>query len=222
MTLAEEDLAQIASLFNTKLEEFGTAVDDKLNKAITKRLSAAEQKILSEQNKVLEGFKTSNVPAPPPATPPGNEGDVRLKTLEAMVRESNAKFEDAERRAKAATEKNREAAKRTKVADLFSKAGVTNPEIVEIGVGFLVDSAKAVSYESDDEANDRLVFHSDNGDPVELATGFNAWLKTDKAKHFLPPKGTRGSGSVRSNGVVTPPTQEELAYAALRDGLSKL
>lgn len=220
MALAEEDLAQIATLLNTKLEELGTSFDGKMNAAITKRLTAAEQKILSEQNKALEGFKTRV--EPPPA--PGNqtpEADIRLKTLEAMIKESTAKVEEAERRAKAATEKNREAAKRAKVAELFTKAGVTNPEMIDIGVGYIVDSAKRVQYESDDAEDERLTFKGDNGDPVDLNVGFNAWLKTDKAKHFLPAKNVRGSGSSQGNGQAPKPTIQDALFAQLREGLIK-
>ena len=79
------------------------------------------------------------------------------------------------------------------------------------------------SYSPDDEDNDHLIFKDENGQPVELQTGFNAWLKTDTAKHLLPPKGTRGSGSTQTTGgVARAPNKEDALYESLRNGLKNL
>jgi hypothetical protein len=219
MPLDEADITQIAELLKSKMDEFGTSIDDKLNKAITKRLTAAEQKILDQQTKAFESFKPKTVETPAGETPP--KDDIRYKTLEAMVKESNAKVEEAERRAKAAQEKNRESGKRAKAAELLQKAGLTGARL-DIGVGHLVDSMHALQWEGEDEDSQRLVW-SQGADSIELNTGFNQWLKTDHAKEILPPKGTRGSGSSPGNGggSSAAKTKDDLLWESLGEALRK-
>lgn len=49
-----------------------------------------------------------------------------------------------------------------------------------------------VDFESDD--SDNIVFINDDGDKVPLEKGLKVWLKSEDAKHYLPPLNPGGSG----------------------------
>jgi F0F1-type ATP synthase membrane subunit b/b' len=229
MPFSEEDLAQIKSLFTEQLTEIKREILNEANGAITKRLSAAEQKLLNEQKKAMDqGFEMfrSKLPAEKPADGSGQLNDqfsLQLKTFEAKLAEATAKQEEAERRAKTATEKNRREALRRSTSDALTKLGVKDPIRNRIATGHLIDSEKRIAWESeDDDDNGRLVFVNDNRDPVEFETGLKQWAKTEEAKHFMDASGMRGSGSAPGGGhSIRPPTKEESLARLVFENMQK-
>lgn len=227
MPLAEEDLAQIKSMLSEMLPEFGKDLLDKANAGITKRVGDTERKLAEAHKKALdaslEQFRTQfSPPTPPNKDAPSDQLSVQLKTFEARLNESNAKLEEAERRARIATEKNRRESMRRTTAEALAKVGVKDPVRNGIAAGYLIDSKRQIAWDSEDEESARLVYRDDRGEALELETGLKAWAKTDEAKHFLDASGMRGSGSSPGGGQSgKAPSREEVLARAVFEGLPK-
>lgn len=119
----------------------------------------------------------------------GGETAALRRELEALKKEREAE------RAKA-----RDLSLRSRVRDELSKVGITNPLALKV----LVDADKAVSMSSETED---VVFKL-NGEELDLSSGLKAWMKTEDAKIFLPPKGATGSGDRPQGSKVAPKQQE--------------
>jgi hypothetical protein len=229
MPLTEEDLTQLKTTFG---EMLGEAKKDWLNEAnggITKRLTAAEKASAEAQKKMLGDalteFKAQFTPASTPdkGTPASNDQfTLQLKTLESKLNETNAKYEEAEKRARAATEKNRQETKRRQASEALAKIGIKDPVRNGLATSYLIDSKRAIDWDSEDEATAQLVFRDERGDAVQLEQGLRQWAKTaEEAKHLLDATGARGSGSQPGGNGGRALTPQELAAKAVFDNLGK-
>lgn len=116
-----------------------------------------------------------------------NKGeDVELATLKKQMAELAAKAERAEQESAQAKAANRATQLRDQTAGVLSSLGV-------VGERFTAAWPHIRERIRDDGEN--VTFIDETGTEVELASGVKGWAKTDFAKIFLPPTGTRGSGS---------------------------
>lgn len=224
MALDEADLVQIAELLSTKLAEAKKDILQGANDGITKRMTAAESKNAETLAKALEAFKVKPVET---VTKEG-EGDpnhplaIKLRSLESMAKESATKLEEAEKKAKAATEKNRRETLRARTSEGLQAVGIKDPNLNKVATGFLIDSERRVGWEDEsDENNENRVFRDASGQNVEFDAGIRAWAKTDMAKNFMAPSGLRGSGSSGGGNTTKTLNKEEQVAKHIFDMLPK-
>lgn len=120
------------------------------------------------------------------------QSDAQRKELERM----QAQRKEEAKKAAEATARERKTRLATTVDTLLSK--VVAPGRAAHARALLTHpDNNRIQYE--DEDSDNLVFIDDNGDKVPLDKGLKLWLKTDDAKHFLPPINPGGSGGGPGN-----------------------
>jgi hypothetical protein len=203
--------------------------EDQLDKALTARLRAVEQKVEKTVAQSFDTFSTklktelASLFPPPKAeakadakkepVPP----DPELTKLKDQVTTLTQQAADARAERDTERAKARDATLRQKLGELLGAAGIEGVRARHV-IGLLVDSEHAVRWSDD---GDGLVFRTADRGDVELETGLRTWLKSDDAKVYLPPKGTQGSGdrpaiggpSTRPTG---PPERRDVA-----DGLRR-
>lgn len=175
--------------------------EDVLNKAITARLSQLEKKQKEQLAEALNSLapmldkaledKLAAKPQDPPSKKDRNsvEDDPQFKGLKKELAELKAKADAAEAKAAQEAAKAKEAALRQKVADELGKHGIDSQR-ARHAMSFIVDAERRVRYDDDDN----LVFRDSDGQELDLMSGVKAWVKSDDAKIYLPPKGASGSG----------------------------
>jgi hypothetical protein len=219
MPLTAEELAEltktIGESLTTSIQESVVGATGKLvNDAITKRLSAFEKTmgstLESTITKSLEGLKpaTQTVHEGGAQDPAKDPSTVALRTMEAKLADVVARAEAADKRANAERMKNREAALHATATDSLSKLGIVDPIALKLAVGHL-KSEKRLQFEDDDNDDAPVLYRADDNSMLGLGEGLKKWMTTPEAKHFMPPTGTRGSGSrpTGSSGG-TAPTKE--------------
>lgn len=188
--------------------------EEQLNRAITQRLKSFEKSIassLEESSKAMLSKLEEMRPPPQASSQPEKAADESpiVKGLQKQIADLQAKQKAADEAVQAARMAQRDQALRTKLAEELGRYGVDSGR-VKHAVGYLVDAAKAVSY---DEGSDEIVF-KDKNDVVDLSTGLKSWLSTDDGKIYVPPRGAQGSGDRKvSNTRAAAPKKDGVSYA---------
>src|SRR5207253_1798980 len=140
---------------------------------------------------------TAEPPKEPKPGEPAPSADPLIAGLQQQVEELKA--DNARKDAIAANERERRrsSALRQRLTDELVKGGMDGAR-ARHAVGFLVDVEKRVKYAADDA--DELVF-ADGDEDLDLAAGLKAWLKSEDAKLYLPPRGVAGSGDRGGGGA---------------------
>ncbi len=196
------------------------------NRGLTKRFKKFEKSLLGTIETVLNKRDEALLaklapPSEPPKEPKPNEpvpsADPVIAGLQQQVEELKA--DNARKDAIAASEREqrRSSALRQHLAHALVKGGMDAGR-ARHAVGFLVDVEKRVKYAADE--TDELVF-VDGDEELELAAGLKAWLKSDDAKLYLPPRGVAGSGD-RGGGSTRPQTPGQPDRAAVSNALLRV
>lgn len=178
--------------------------EEQLNRAISARLGDFGKKIEKSIETAVSGIgaKLDEIAKREPSggtPPPGGEGQKSIeespivKGLQKQLGEMQKNLDTAKADRDAEKQKTRDQSLRQRLQDTLTKGGL-DPKFVRHAVGNLVDTEKLVRF-ADDESDD-LVFRDGTTD-VDLGTGIKTWLKSDDAKIYLPPRGTKGSGDQR-------------------------
>ncbi len=201
------------------------------NRGLTKRFKKFEKSLLGTIETVLnkrDEALLAKLASPAPVEAPkekqakkpneatGDGDDPRIAGLQQQIEELKA--DNARKDAIAASEREqrRGSALRQHLADALVKGGMDAAR-ARHAIGFLADVEKRVKYAADDA--DELVF-VDGDEELDLAAGLKAWLKSEDAKLYLPPRGAAGSGD-RGAGSPRPqapgqPDRSAVSQALLR------
>ena len=172
--------------------------EEQLNRAISARLGDFGKKIEKSLEGAIGGLaaKLDEITKREPSG--GGDGTKSIeespivKGLQKQLADTKALAEATKAERDAEKQKTREQMLRTKVQDALTTGGL-DPKFVRQAVGYLVDAEKRVRFE---EESDELVFRDGTTD-VDFGTGLKTWLKSDEAKIYMPPRGTKGSGDQR-------------------------
>jgi len=180
--LPEEWKMQFAALVNNAFTQRAKAEEKRQEKAL--------EALRAEFKQAFEGLQKP--PAPQDPDDGGGKGsskkDLEISTLRKQQEDLKLRLDAAEAARSRAEEQQRQAALRTFVLDSLTAAQIVGTS-AQAAISHIFFNNLA-GYDDDG----RIVWRED-GNPVEYATGFKSWLKTDVAKLFLPAAGTRGSGS---------------------------
>jgi hypothetical protein len=163
--------------------------EEQLNRAISARLGDFSKKIEKSLEGAIGGLtaKLDEITKPSaPGTAPAAGGDGHkaieespiVKGLQKQLGDMKASVEKAQAERDSEKQKTRDQSLRTKVQDALTTGGL---------------DPKCVRFE---EEGDELVFR-DGATDVDFGTGLKTWLKSDEAKIYMPPRGTKGSGDQR-------------------------
>jgi hypothetical protein len=178
--------------------------EEQLNRAISARLGDFQKKFEKTIEGAIGGLgaKLDEITKREPSggTPPPGGGDGSksiedspiVRGLQKQLADTKALAEATKAERDAEKQKTREQSLRTKVQDALTTGGI-DPKFVRHAVGYLVDAEKRVRFE---EESDELVFRDGTTD-VDFGTGLKTWLKSDEAKIYMTPRGTKGSGDTR-------------------------
>lgn len=169
--LAERDKSISTTLTESLKELLGSSLDEKLA-----ALKPKEEEPKPKGNEV-----------PPPGPKP--EDSPAFKALQKKLEQLEKTAADEAQKRQEADARRRDTELRTSVLKLLNGHSITGDR-AELALGVLVDAKKLVGYQPD---SDEIVFKSGD-DVLPLADGLKAWVGTDQAKIFLPPKDIRGSG----------------------------
>ena len=193
--------------------------EEQLDGLLTTRFRASEQRVEKTITQTvaqsLDGFMgklkgdlASLFPAPKPEPkpePPKKEkespgvADLELKKLQDQIATLTEQAEQARSERDSERAKVRDSTLRQKLGEALAAAGIDGLR-ARHAIGMLVDAEKRVRWLDESDA---IVFRAGDRDEVDLESGVRAWLKSDDAKLYLPPKGTQGSGD---RPVGAPPT----------------
>lgn len=191
--------------------------EDQLNRAISAKLTDFGKKFEAKVESLTTGITTKveelfaglkdSLPKPPEPKGGDKGGGGGLseeaianhplfKGLRKQVETLTGKLEasDAEKAELAAKQKSsrlRDAAK-----EQLLKNGVGEATIKQ-ALNHLINGEGRIKYADDGET---ITFHDEDGAEFDLKTGVKAWVKTDEAKIYLPPRGTKGSGHQPGQG----------------------
>jgi hypothetical protein len=188
---------------------------EQLNKAITAHLSRFEKNLSQRDDALLkkidERFAT-NKPAQPEGDDPEGKaakegGDDKDDQVEKLKRKFDREMADMRKRLEKADtdrelerKKSLDTALRQTLAENLLAAGVDATR-QKHALGYLVDATRSVYYNDDG----KIVFRGVDGLEHDLNDGLSAWVTSDDAKIYLPPRGATGSGD-RGGGSASPPS----------------
>jgi hypothetical protein len=206
---------------------------EELNKAVTARLQAFEKSFdkkhketLSEALKGLvgeiDGLVSTKLETMVAAKSTdgkdkgksGVEDNPMVLGLKKELADLRTKAEQAEKRAAAEEARAKDIELRRKLGDELGKHGVDSSR-AKMAVGFLIDSDKRARYSDEGE----ILFRDEEGNDLELAAGVKAWIRSEDAKIYLPPKGMHGSGERPSSGKPKVGADGKMSRAQLGEAL---
>jgi hypothetical protein len=222
----DAQLTAIKALVSGVVNQTISARDKMSDKKRGEDAKAAEDRFAKMLDEKLSSFKPSGEEPPDGGGKPGKKGDnVAFDTLKRQFEEQKTLFQAAEKRAKDAIERNRSVTLRQTTAEQLGAFGIDGARFKG---AFAVLQQEGRIRHRDDESED-MVFVDDMGSEVELAVGLASWAKSDDAKIYLPPSGTRGSGSSKpanggppAGGKPNQNQQFEMIGNALKERLSEL
>jgi hypothetical protein len=184
--LDEEAVSRIAS---QTLNSVFTGRSKKLQADIVAELD----KKLEPFTKKLEDFMAASTSGGKPAKK-GKDGEPddatpEYKGLQRQLQEQKMEHEKLLSKLKESEDRAQATALRQSLAEELSKHGISDALRVKGAIAMLFSDGKVRRDE-----DGRAVFAESEDSLIDLATGIKAWAKTDDAKIFLPPAGTRGSG----------------------------
>lgn len=204
--------ATVNNMLTARLKTFEKQLHEKIGSSIGETLT----KTLDEK---LAGFKQSAADDEGGKDGKGKKGEsVELATLRRQMSELTQRTEESDRRYAAERAKNRAATLKDASQSVLATHGIDGNKF-RVAFAVLQQDGR-IRYAADD--SDDLVFVDDAGNEVDLAVGLKSWVKTEDAKMFLPPSGTRGSGSRPGNGTApTAPVSREQAQTNAMNYLSR-
>lgn len=125
----------------------------------------------------------------------------QFRGLKKQLEDLKKRAEEADARATAERQKQRDASLRAQVTDHLTKVGL-NPKAIKQALMVLVDGEKRVRYAED---GDDLLFTDESGDDLDLASGIESWGKSEAAQFYMPARGTSGSGGRPAGGAKPAP-----------------
>lgn len=198
----EEFEARVQRAVSGRLADF----EKKFGKTIDGKFSEFGSTIGQTLEEKLSGLKPKADPAPPQSGQSANGAQPQFKLEEHpeflnMRKAAEAQAKELERLQKRQAEEQKKAAEATArerklklnstVEGILSKA--VAPGRASHARAFLTHPENnRITYEDDD--GDNLVFINDEGDKIPLEKGLKTWLKSEDAKHYLPPQNPGGSG----------------------------
>jgi hypothetical protein len=215
-----------------------------VNSILTARLATSEKTLLSKLTPTIGDALKAQLPdlikglIPAPPDPDEKDGKggkgtkraedaVEMATLRKQVEDLRKANELSDRKAQASEQKQREMERQRYVVDALAKGGVVDPFKQELALAYL-DKKKRIEWTGDGDEKS-LVWNDDIGTQVSPEEGLASWMKSEEAKHFLPPAGTKGSGGRPGNGggpnTGGKPTKEQawgIVGEALKEGLGSL
>jgi hypothetical protein len=197
MPLSEEDLKQVTGLLN---ETINGAVgnlkrqDESKRKKDFDELKASLGQTIGEQ--IAAAVKAA---APAEGEPAGGEPNAKgrkdreIETLRQQGEQTRRELQAQIERANAAEVRRRAIERKTLVDQALALGGVSDSFTRETVIA-LFDSRGNVPWTEGDDP--QLVWRDHvSGNESNFQDGMAAWLKGEEAKRFLPPTGSRGSGS---------------------------
>lgn len=158
----------------------------RLETRMTATIGSAMRDVVAEQLKDV----LPKPDDPPPKDPKPDDGkkDPAVAALERTVTQLTGKLEKAEgARAEEAKQRLQDAL-RTSVVKQLGEAGLSGPHLKGAQAALYQDGRVHV-----DDSGAQL-FRDDDGTELPLTEGLKAWVGSDDAKLYLPPKGVSGSG----------------------------
>jgi hypothetical protein len=128
----------------------------------------------------------------------GKGPDPQLVAMQRKLDDMDARERASTERAAKAEQRRRALERNSRLDAALAKGGVSDPFMRELAIAHF-DRRGVAPWSSEDEDGE-VVWSVEDGLPVSLDDGFGKWLKTEEAKRFLPPTGTKGSGSRPGNG----------------------
>jgi hypothetical protein len=221
-----------------QVSALNTLMGATVNNILTARLATSEKKLLDKLTPTIGEALKAQLPEllkdfrPAPVDDDGKGGkggkrdDVAMQTLQKEIRELREANQAAEQRTKASQAKLRENERQRHVNDALGKGGIADPFKQELALAYL-DKKGRVTWSG--EEDDASLLWNDDGGQVSFNEGLASWMKSDEAKHFLPPTGAKGAGSRPASGGALPnggkPTQDqqwEMLGTALKERLGEL
>lgn len=200
--------------------------EEHLEKTLASRFKSVEQRVEKTIAQTFETFsgklKTDlesifPKPEPKPESKKDHAENPELKKLEDRIASLTQQAETA--RAERDTErvKARDATLRQKLGERLATSGIDGVR-ARHAVGVLVDSERRVRWSEDGET---ILFRTPDGDELDLEPGVRAWLKTDDAKLYLPPRGSQGSGDRPGSGSPPSAASGPLDRRTVAEGLRR-
>lgn len=163
--------------FDGKLGEFGKGLEGSLSEAILSKLAETQKKPADGEQQ-----KAASI-----------EEDPRFRSLQKQLSELKNATEAQKREVEAERAKASDMRLRQRLGEMLTENGIDGPR-VKHAIGYLVDAEKRVRLDGES-----IVFADANGEPLDGPTGLKAWLSSDDAKLYLPPRGAAGSGEKPAN-----------------------
>lgn len=224
-----------------QIEKLNGMMGATVNSILTARLKTTEKQLLDKTGTTITEALKAQLPELLKELRPPTDGDdgkgkggkggraedaVEMATLKKQVADL-LKTNEVERTARLASEgKRREMERQRIILDVLGKGGITDPFKQELAIAYL-DRNQRVSWSGDED--DATLLWNDGVNPVSFNEGIASWFKSEEVKHFMPPSGTKGSGSGPTRGAPATqggkPTREqqwEIVGNALKEGLQNL
>jgi len=177
--------------------------EEQLNRAISARLGQFEKK----QDKVFGDFGAKleqYFSQQPPKDEDKQEGQQTtkvedhpaFKSMQRQLEDTKKLTERLSHEKQVERSKARDTTLRQALQEKLAAGGVAGAQLKH-ALGFLVDAEKRVRFADDD--SEEILFR-DGQDFLPFEDGLRAWMKSDDAKIYLPPRGTNGSGSAPGQG----------------------
>lgn len=167
-------------------EKVGLSINESLTKTLDEKLASFKpaEKMPEEEGGGKGGKKSE-------------KENAEMATLRKQMETLQAKADASERQSAQLRERARETALREQASKFLANAGIVGDRFDAAYAKLVYDRKLKPSEDSDSDEN----FYVDATGEMALEVGLGSWLKTEQAKIFLPPSGTRGSGSRPSSGM---------------------
>lgn len=188
---------------------------DKKRQDDAKSLQDSFAKLLDEKFLALKPAEEKTEEGGKPGKP--GKDSVELATLRRQGEEMSRQLKEMSEKANAANARMRSANLRQTTSEQLATLGIEGSRFKG---AFAVLQQEGRIRHRDDET-DEMVFVDDSGSEVDLSVGLAGWAKSDDAKIYLPPSGTRGQGGSKGPGQLLPgakPTREQ-TFGILGDAL---
>jgi hypothetical protein len=222
-------------------EKLNAMIGQTVNNMLVARLNTTEKKLLEKMTSTFNETLSAKLPEllkefKPVVDDDGKGGKgkggkaddaVEMATLRKQVQDL-LKSNETERNARIAAEARRREMDRQRIlVGELAKNGISDPFKQELAIAYL-DRNKRVTWSGDED--DATLLWDDGVNPVSFNEGLASWFKGEEVKHFLPPAGTKGSGSGPAGRGAPPnqggkPTKEqqfEIIGQSLKDALSSM
>jgi len=150
----------------------------------------------------------------------GKGEDIELQTLRRQFTDATKKVEEYQRQLAEEQALRRASALRQNANEILATAGIDGTRFK--GAYALLQQDGKIRHSEDGTA----VFVDETGSEVALEVGLKGWMKSEDAKIFLPPSGTKGAGTrpgqaPPSSTTLSRPEALDKAFASLGEALQR-